>query len=404
MQNLTALWIRYMADLRSKHELSDVVLRFGKQLVEKEKLSPGQTKALFNIIQCRTSKLGGHKEKCNCCGEERYSYNSCGDRHCPKCQSNKQAVWVDQITRSTLAVKHYHIIFTVPHCLNNICLWNDREYYKILFSAVWRTLHSFGYTHYGVETGAIAVLHSWGQNLSLHPHIHCIVPAAGYSLKGEWKNIGKYENYLYPVHQLSETFKGKFLNSIKQKLKKLDATEHFKPQIEKAYQSKWVVHSEFSMASAKNVIHYLGQYTHRVAISNPRILDITETQVKFIAKDYRDGAKQKVVQLDGVEFLRRFCMHIMPKRFVRIRKYGIYNPITKRNMDLQFEPEQRPSIEELDKAKEKETKAERIIRLTGFDSSQCPKCKKGKMCLIEELPRIRSPAGQLPSIFLSLFH
>ena len=150
-----------MVNLRSKHELSEVVLRFGKQLVEKEKLSAEQTKALFNIIQCRTSKLGGHKEKCNYCGEKRYSYNSCGDRHCPKCQSNKQAVWVDQVTRTTLAVKHYHIIFTVPHCLNNICLWNPREYYKILFSAVWRTLHSFGYTHYGAETGAIAVLHSW---------------------------------------------------------------------------------------------------------------------------------------------------------------------------------------------------------------------------------------------------
>ncbi len=198
----------------------------------------------------------------------------------------------------------------------------------MLFNAVWQTLHSFGYTHYGVETGAIAVLHSWGQNLSLHPHIHCIVPAAGYSLKGEWKHIGKYENYLYPVHQLSNTFKGKFLDSVKRKLKALDAKDCFKTQIEKAYQSKWVVYSEASMASAQNVIHYLGQYTHRVAISNPRIIDISETHVKFIAKDYRDRAKQKLVRLDGVEFLRRFCLHIMPKRFVRIRKYGIYNPIT----------------------------------------------------------------------------
>ena len=195
----------------------------------------------------------------------------------------------------------------------------------------------------------------------------------------------------------------KFLNSIKQKLKKLDAVESFRPQIEKAYQSKWVVYSEASMASAKNVIHYLGQYTHRVAISNPRILDITDTQVKFIAKDYRDGAKQKVVQMNGVEFLRRFCLHIMPKRFVRIRKYGIYNPIVKRNMDLQFEAEQEVNIDDLDKTKEIETKSERIIRLTGFDSEQCPKCKEGRMYVVENLPRIRSPAGHLPSILLSLF-
>lgn len=335
-----------MVGLRNKHELADVVCNFGKQLVEKEKLSPQQTKALFNITQCRTSRLGGHKEKCNCCGEERYSYNSCGDRHCPKCQSHKQAIWVDQITQTTLAVKHYHIIFTVPHYLNDICLWNDRDYYKILFNSVWRTLHSFGYTHYGVETGAIAVLHSWGQNLSLHPHLHCIVPAAGYSLKGEWKNIGKYENYLYPVHQLSETFKGKFLDSLKRKLHKLGKKNHFHSQIVKAYQTKWVVYSEASMASVKNVIHYLGQYTHRVAISNP---------------------------------------------------------ITKRNLDLQFEPEQKPGMEELDKLKKKETNAELIFRLTGFDSEQCPKCKDGRMYIIEELPRIRSPAGHLPSILLSHF-
>ena len=130
MQNHTAHLIRFMAGLRSKHELADVIRSFGKQLVEKENLSSGQIKALFNIVQCRTSKLGGHKERCNYCGHERYSYNSCGDRHCPKCQSNKQAIWVDKVTRSTLAVKHYHIIFTVPHSLNDVCLWNDREYYN----------------------------------------------------------------------------------------------------------------------------------------------------------------------------------------------------------------------------------------------------------------------------------
>jgi len=165
---------------------------------------------------------------------------------------------------------------------------------------------------------------------------------------------------------------------------------------------KNMVYGLRSMASAQNVIHYLGQYTHRVAISNPRILDISETHVKFIAKDYRVGTKQKLVRLDGLEFLRRFCLHIMPKRFVRIRRYGIYNPIAQRNMDLQFEPEQKPDIEELSNPKAKETKAEMIIRLTGFDSGQCPKCKKGRMLVVEELPRIRSPAGHLPTIFLSL--
>jgi len=387
-----------MEGLRDNTDLALVVRRFGKELIAQQNLSPLQKKALLNIVQCRTAKLGGHKEKCDCCGEERYSYNSCGDRHCPKCQANKQAIWIEKTKLSTLAVKHFHIIFTVPHTLNDIRLWNDRMYYDILFSAVWRTLHSFGYTHYGVETGAIAVLHSWGQNISLHPHIHCLVPAAGYSLKGQWKNIGKYDNYLYPVHQLSETFKGKFLDSIKTKLKKMEAINGFRSQIEKAYQSKWVVYCEASMAKAENVIQYLGQYTHRVAISNQRILEVSDTHVKFMAKDYRDGAQNKVVQLEGTEFLRRFCLHIMPKRFVRIRRFGIYNPIVKKNLDLEFEPEEHPVVDKLENPMAKETPKERVVRLTGIDFELCPRCKKGRMQIVEIIPRIRSPAMKLELI------
>lgn len=382
-------------------ELADVVRQFGLELIVHKELSPEQIKTLNNIIDCRTSSLGGHKEICNCCSHVRYSYNSCGDRHCPKCQSTKQAIWVEELTKLTLPVKHYHIIFTVPHCLNKVCLWNNRIFYNVLFSAVWRTLHSFGYTHYGVETGAIAVLHSWGQNLWLHPHIHCIVPAAGYSLMGKWKTIGKYANYLYPVHELSHTFKGKFLDSLKCKLKKALVYEEFDTYIQKSYNKNWVVYSEASLAKPEHVIRYLGQYTHRVAITNQRILNITGTHVSFIAKDYSDRAKSKPVTLKGVEFLRRFCMHILPKRFVKIRRYGIYNPTTIRNLDLHFTPEQPPDIEQLVNSVEKEASAERIKRLTGFDSGQCPKCKKGKMYIVREIPRIRSPTAHLPTLFIS---
>ena len=390
-----------MAGLRNKFELADVVRQFGKQLLGQNQLSPQQVKALNNIVQCRTFSLGGHEDVCDHCGQIRYSYNSCGDRHCPKCQNTKQAMWVKELMQATLPVKHYHIIFTVPHSLNDICLWDDKMYYKILFDAVRRTLHSFGYTHYSVETGAVAVLHSWGQNLSLHPHIHCIVPAAGYSLKGEWQNIGKYEHYLYPVHQLSGTFKGKFLDSLKRKLRKTGMLDAFDPHIQKAYNTKWVVHSEASLAGADHVIRYLGQYTHRVAITNQRILDITGTHVTFIAKDYRDRAQKKPVTLEGVEFLRRFCMHILPKRFVRIRRFGIYNPTTKRNLNLQFVPQQKPDIGHIEKPKDKETAIERVKRLTGFDIGLCPNCKKGRMHVISEIPRIRSPPGHLPTILYS---
>ncbi|MFC2087881.1 transposase [Bacteroidota bacterium] len=299
-------------------------------------------------------------------------------------------------------MKHYHIIFTVPHCLNELCLWNQSMYYSLLFRTVWRTLHSFGYTHYGVETGAIAVLHTWGQNLSLHPHIHCIVPAAGYSLKGEWRHIGRFENYLYPVHQLSDTFKGKFPDSLKRKLRNLHMPDAFNAHIQKAYNSRWVVHSEPSLAGAEHVVRYLGQYTHRVAITNQRILNISDTHVTFITKDYRDRAQNKPARMDRVEFLRRFCMHILPQRFVRIRRFGIYNPTAKRNLDLQFILEQKPDIEQLYRPKESETTSERIKRLTGFDIQLCPVCKKGRMHLVREIPRIRSPAGHLPTILVSM--
>ena len=378
--------------LRKDLEMADVVRHFGKQYLEKYHPSTEKIKVLFDILQCRTSAFGGHEERCNCCSEVRYSYNSCGNRHCPKCLSVKQAIWIDKLLEQTLPIKHYHIVFTVAHQLNGICLFDRKMYYKLLFSAVWRTLHSFGYTHYGVESGAICVLHSWGQNLSLHPHIHCIVPAAGYSLKGHWKRIGTYENYLYPVHQLSATFKGKFLDSLKRVLRKNGLLDGFAPMIQKAKNKPWVVFCEPSLAKAEHVIRYLGQYTHRVAISNDRIVAISKTHVTFIAKDYRDRAQKKPVRLAGVEFLHRFCMHILPKRFVKIRRYGIYNHTTKRNLKLQFEPEK--SIIEKEAPKQEKSQ-EQIKRLTGFDMAQCPKCKTGRMVIVRELPRIRSPARPL---------
>ena len=269
--------------------------------------------------------MGGHEEACENCGTVRYSYNSCGDRHCPKCQASKQAFWIDDLVHGTLPIKHYHIVFTVPHQLNAICLHNQRMYYDLLFASVWHTLRSFGYSHYGVESGAVAVLHTWGQNLSLHPHIHCIVPAAGYTLDGRWKNIGHSGNYLYPVHQLSDAFKAKFLDSLKRALRKQNELSLFTEKVQEAYKTRWVVHCEPSLAGAEHVIKYLGQYTHRVAITNQRILNITEGKVTFIAKDYRDNAIKKPVTMDGIEFLRRFTMHILPITVCQNQVFGIYN-------------------------------------------------------------------------------
>lgn len=386
---------------KKEFELTDVIRQFGKELLDKEKLSPIQTKALFDIMQCRTASLGGHKEACDCCGIVRYSYNSCRNRHCPKCQLAKQIQWIDKLIDRTLPARHYHIVFTVPHCLNNICLWNDKLYYKILFKTMWHTLRSFGYTHYGVESGAVAVLHTWGQNLTLHPHLHCLVPAAGYNLKGKWKNIGINNKYLYPVHQLSESFKYKFLKSLEMALYKQGYLQGFDSLINMAYNKKWVVYCEPSMADAEHVIRYLGQYTHRVAISNQNIINITGTHVEFITKDYRDKAKKKPARLTGVEFLRRFCQHVLPKRFVKIRYYGIYNATTKRNLQLQF---QKPTIDNIIKQKilKNETTVDCIKRILGIDITLCPVCKQGTMHKIKTIPRTRSPDNNLPFLLVSL--
>lgn len=378
--------------MRNKFELADVVALFGPGLVASERLTPLQLKVLTNISQCRTATLGGHEEVCEDCGAIRYSYNSCRDRHCPKCQAAKQAFWIDDLMQSTLPVKHYHIIFTAPHQLNAVCLHNQRMYYDILFAAVWNTLYSFGYSHYGSETGAVAVLHTWGQNLSLHPHIHCIVPAAGYTLDGQWKEIGHSGKYLYPVHQMSDTFKGKFLDSLKRALRKQNELALFDDKVQAAYKSRWVVNCEPSLASAEHVVKYIGQYTHRVAITNQRILNIENGKVTFIAKDYRDSAIKKPVTLDGVEFLRRFTMHILPKRFVKIRRYGIYNHTLKRKFQLRFAPDEKPNIDKFIKQKQPpETNQQRFERLTGVNPCQCPVCKTGRMMRVRELPRIRSP-------------
>ncbi|HKK67656.1 MAG TPA: transposase, partial [Bacteroidales bacterium] len=255
---------------------------------------------------------------------------------------------------------------------------------------------SFGYTHYGVESGAVAVLHTWGQNLSLHPHIHCIVPAAGYTLDRQWKNIGHSGKFLYPVYQLSDAFKGRFLDSLKRALRKQNELQLFDDVVQQAYYARWVVHCEPSLAGVEHVVKYLGQYTHRVAITNQRILNITGDKVTFIAKDYRARAVKKPITLDGVEFLHRFTMHILPGRFVKIRRYGIYNHTAKRNLKLQFIPEQSPDIDTLIKQKKlPETNLQRFQRITGIDPCRCPVCKKGSMVRKRELPRIRSPSWQL---------
>ena len=369
---------------RPKFEVEHIVKQFAKPFVQRYNPNAYQLHILNAISVCRTSALGGHASACDCCGTISISYNSCRNRHCPKCQVSRQTIWVDDLLQATLPVKHYHIVFTVPHLLNAICLLDNAAFYNRLFACAWDTLRTFGYKHFGSETGAVCVLHTWGQNLCLHPHVHCIVPAAGLTLAQNWKKIGSGGKYLYPVTLLSVDFRSHFLKNTKRWLKAQGLLSKYQSLLNRAWKSPWVVFCEPSMAKPEHVIKYLGNYTHRVAISNSRILDVNKNTVTFLHKDYADGARQKPVTMDGVEFLRRFCLHILPKRFVKIRRFGIYNHSYK-TFILKQKP--KPGIEKLIKL----SNAERILILTGFDVFLCPVCKEGRLHRIEEIPRARAP-------------
>jgi len=359
-----------------------IIEQFGDDFVRKHNPNTWTLRTLNALRICRTAALGGHKEQCDSCGKLRISYNSCRNRHCPKCQSSKQAFWVEDVSQRIIDSKYFHLVFTVPEVLNSICLLDSKKFYSTLFSSLWQTLQTFGYTHYGVETGAIAILHTWGQNLSLHPHIHCLVPAAGITLAGNMRKISKKGKYLYPVIKLSVDFRSTMMKQLKKQLANSNQLLQYQSLIDKAWAKKWVVFSEPSFADANRVIKYLGQYTHRVAISNHRLHNIDNKIVSFFYKDYKDNSKRKLTTISGVEFLRRFCMHIIPKGFVKIRYYGILSNRFGKQVAMYRIPKLNPG---------KESVQQRLHRLTGFDVFKCPYCKKGRMHSIEELPRIRSP-------------
>jgi len=380
---------------RPKYEVSQIINRFGRQYIDQCQPNSFVVRTLDALHKCRTSALGGHKDACDCCGKERISYNSCGNRHCPKCQANKQALWVEDRMNDAMDVKYFHVVFTVPESLNQICLLDSKRFYSTLFECIWSVLQTFGYSHYGVESGAICVLHTWGQNLSLHPHIHCIVPAAGLTLKGNLKHITKQGKYLYPVHMLSTVFRGKLLEKIKRQLKQNNQLRQYQSLLDDVWKKPWVVYCEPPLGNAQQIVKYLGQYTHRVAISNQRIQNIEESGVSFFYKDYKDNSKRKLTKLSGVEFLRRFCMHILPYRFVKIRYYGILSSKQKDQV--------KPFAVKKQETKPIESRQERVSHLTGFDRFLCPFCKEGFMHKVELLPRIRAPDNLLYKKYQSDF-
>ena len=289
---------------------------------------------LNKLIACRTSLLGGHVDRCDRCDYEKVSYNSCRNRHCPKCQATARAEWLEARARDLLDVEYFHVVFTVPPAIAEIALQNKKVMYGILFEASSQTLKTIAADpkHLGAKIGFLSVLHTWGQNLMHHPHIHCIVPGGGISPDGKrW--ISCPPGFFLSVRVLSAVFRGKFIEMTRRAfangelefqghLEELDDPELFEAHLRTALVNEWVVYAKRPFGGPKQVLKYLANYTHRVAISNHRLVSMRGGRVRFRVRDYARGSRKRTLALDAVEFVRRFLLHVLPKRFVRIRHSG----------------------------------------------------------------------------------
>lgn len=369
--------------MKPVHELAEVIERFGTEF--KERYSPNAYvwRTLSALLRCRTSSLGGHIDRCDHCGHLRISYNSCRNRHCPKCQNTQREAWIESRKQDLIPVPYFHMVFTVPDKLNDLFLHNPAFLYNLLFRAAWETISQFSFIKLQAETGMVAVLHTWGQNLSFHPHVHCIIPGGGINYQGHWKGVNISANgrvFLFKTENISSVFRGKFLAGIQ---KHLPQDKGF---IRELYKTPWVVYSKEPFAGPEQVIEYLGGYTHRVAINNHRLLAIDKGGVHFRYRDYRDN-RQKVMTLAGTEFLRRFCQHILPKGFVRIRHFGLL--ATSKRIQLR-ELQQAFGIIVPIVKQQKDWKA--ICRdHLNYNPDLCPHCGKGIMVAIEVFLPGRAP-------------
>ena len=322
--------------MRPPLEVADIFRRYGPQYRQTHgaTLSQAQRRVMRAIEVCRTAALGGHVEQCESCGHQRIAYNSCRDRHCPKCQSLARAQWLEERRAELLETEYFHVVFTVPQEIAAIAYQNKRVVYNILFRATAETLRTIAADpkHLGAEIGFLAVLHTWGQTLLHHPHLHCVVPGGGLAPDGtRW--IACRPGFFLPVRVLSRLFRRLFLEQLEQAyttgqlqfsaaLASLHDPQAFAAYLAPLRRSEWVVYAKKPFGSAQRVLDYLGRYTHRVAISNNRLLSMDEEQITFRWKDYRQHDKQKLMTLTPTEFIRRFFLHVLPSGFQRIRHFG----------------------------------------------------------------------------------
>jgi hypothetical protein len=374
-------------------------------------LQPDHYKAADAIMACRTSLLGGHIDRCDHCNHERISYNSCRNRHCPKCQALLRAQWVEHRISDLLPVHYFHVVFTIPEHLNAFALRNKKAFYSIFFQAVSETLQAFAHDekYLGGEIAFFAVLHTWGQNLMDHPHIHCVIPGGALMENGCWKHCPK--NFLFPIKPLSVLFKGKLLDYFKKAIETGDIElcgnlQQYKnlpvlqALIDTLYKTQWIVYVKPPFAGPKAVIKYLGRYTHRIAISNNRLVSMDEKNVAFKWKDYADGNRQKIMPLTIVEFIRRFMLHVIPTGFVRIRHYGFLSNRSRKVKLLECRKALGVKPVEQENSNEKQSRHwyDLVIQLTGVDPMICPVCKIGHMKKYKEIPALSLPLAVMRQV------
>jgi len=373
---------RAAGEKQGRPELADIFRQYGENYQRTHRLSASQQKVMRAVSVCRTQELGGHLDRCESCGFERPAYNSCRNRHCPKCQSLAKAQWLEKQTSELLPVGYFHLVFTLPHELNRLVLAHKKIGLSLLFKAVSETLLQFGQTRLQGTLGIIAVLHTWDQTLKAHVHLHCLIPAGALSLDHRrW--ISARKNFLFPVKALSQVFRGKFLALLQQACDKgkIPAANN---EIKASRQKSWVVYAKKPFGSAQTVLDYLGRYTHRVALSNDRILQVQDGEVTLSYRDRRDGDRKKTITLEAQEFICRFLLHVLPQGFMRIRHFGFLANRSKKqalgrcrklfDLDPVLPPSPFLSAKDL------------LLKIIGVDLSRCPSCREGTMIVVGDLP------------------
>lgn len=372
-----------MEVINSRHpiDIAQLFREYGRQFLDTHTLCVDQLKAFNAISACRTSAMGGHLQGCNYCDHQRIAYNSCRNRHCNKCQYTKQLVWVDKLKSNLPVCPYFHVVFTIPSQLHTLFYFNQRTCYNLLFQAASQTLGKVAANpkFLGAQPGAVAVLHTWGQALTYHPHIHMLIPAGGLSMDGmEW--VKAKRNFFLPVKALSKVFRGlmwslleKQINLSKVRLPDGVALATLKGQL---YAKNWHVYSKKSLAGPQAVVQYLGKYTHRVAISNSRLVSNKDGKITFRWKDYRIGQANGLLSLDAQEFIARFMRHVLPGGFYKIRYYGLLAATNGKQRLRCFALINKP----LPLALLQGLTAKQVFKIvTGKDSDACPKCKKGRL-------------------------